>query len=444
MITPIGARPDIAALRGTPRRSRLLAIAALALAVRLLAAWSIPFSRGGGDPNFAPDEYAHFEVVRALAAGDAPVWPRSASVYSVFPPSQYLVQAATFAAARALGLLTHLQRAVPDDPSCAGIVWARLGSALLGAVFVLLLSRSTGRIMQDERDGLLVGALAALYPQHVFVSSCCNADILTLTAGMFLLDALTAWAFRGEGSAGLPRIGLGCGLVTIAKLSGFYLLIPALAWVAIARARKPAATTDAGSLPARPHGASLAVAAAAAVCVAAPFLLWNTLRNGGDPLGLHAYSRYLAEVVHPKTMLQLPRGMLLFAKASLASSYGLFGNMSLPLPAAANIVFASLALFGLAVSLRARPREPLRRRLASCLLGAAALNLAFEFAKCLLVDFQPQGRYLLLPVLGCASAALLAPGRRWPRLRLAWPALFLSVIAASSLEMQWLLYSRGR
>ena len=69
-------------LEGTPSLRSLAAIAALAAAVRLFAAWAIPFSAGSGDPNFAPDEAQHFKVIRDLSAGRASVWPESLSVYS--------------------------------------------------------------------------------------------------------------------------------------------------------------------------------------------------------------------------------------------------------------------------------------------------------------------------------------------------------------------------
>lgn len=76
---------------------KLIAPLLLGGAIRFWIAWTLPVG-SGADPNCAPDEAAHFEAVRALAAaGRAPGEP----VYRVFPPSQYLVQAATLHAAGA-------------------------------------------------------------------------------------------------------------------------------------------------------------------------------------------------------------------------------------------------------------------------------------------------------------------------------------------------------
>ena len=179
-------------LEGTPSRNQLLGVAALACAVRLFAACAIPFDRGPGDPNFAPDENGHLTVIRALAHGEVPVWPRSASSYSVFPPTQYAAQAGTFA----------LGRALVAQPS---IVWARLGSVLLGIAGSLLLARAGGRFLRDQRAGTLAGIAAALYPQYAFVTAYCNADAYTIFAGLLLVDALAAFAGAAAARRDRPR-----------------------------------------------------------------------------------------------------------------------------------------------------------------------------------------------------------------------------------------------
>jgi hypothetical protein len=71
---------------------------------------------------------------------------------------------------------------------------------------------------------------------------------------------------------------------------------------------------------------------------------------------------------------------------------------------------------------------------------AAALNVLSELAKCLLIDFQPQGRYLLLPTLLLACVAIAAPSRRWPR----WPQLFIAVLAVAAVTMELQLATKGR
>ena len=393
-------------LEGTPTARQLAAVAVLACAVRCFAAAAIPFATGGGDPNFAPDESAHFLVARDLAFARAPVWPASSSVYSVFPPTQYAAQAATL----------MLARAFIREP---GIFWARLGSVLLGVGGVLLLARSAGRFSRDARSGVLAGAAAALYPQFAFVTSYCNADAFTIFAGLLLVDALAAWSARGESGAGLAYVGAAAGLVLTAKVNGFYLLVPAAAWVL---SRRPSL---------RDSIRSIAIAA----LVAAPFLLWNAARTAGDPLGVRLYAKFMAEVWRPQTLFQIPHGLWEFFRLAASSAIGVFGNMSLPLPAPLRFAIAALLAFGTAAAVRWPPS-----RAATFLAAAAALNLLSELAKCALVDFQPQGRYLLVPALLLTCVAVLAPARRWPP----WAFAALAVLAVSTATMEWQLATRGR
>jgi 4-amino-4-deoxy-L-arabinose transferase-like glycosyltransferase len=404
-------------LEGTPSLRSLAAIAALAAAVRLFAAWAIPFSAGSGDPNFAPDESQHFLVIRHLSEGRAPVWPDSPSVYSVFPPSQYAMQAATLWLGRAL---PDVRRLPGQGPDAVGIFWARAGSVLLGVAGSVLLARTAGAFLRDARAGILAGAAAALYPQYAFVTSYCNADACTIFAGVLLVDALATWAVRGEGAAGLGYVGAAAGAVLSGKVSGFYLLLPATILV----------------LSRRPPLRALLRSCALAAFVAGPWLLWNAVRTGGDAFGVRLYGKLLADVWRPQTLLEIPHGATKFAYLMASSAIGVFGNMSLPLPWALRGAIGAVVLAGVLIAARTRPWSPAAKFIA----GAALANLGSELAKCLLVDFQPQGRYVLVPVLLLICVAVIAPARHWRR----WPAVFLAVLAVSTLTMEWQLFARGR
>jgi 4-amino-4-deoxy-L-arabinose transferase-like glycosyltransferase len=404
-------------LEGTPPWRWVAAIAALAAAVRLFAAWAIPFSAGSGDPNFAPDEAHHFQVIRDLSVGRAPVWPDSPSIYSVFPPSQYLIQATTLRLGRAL---PDLRRVPGHGPDAAGIFWARAGSVLLGVAGSVLLGRTAGAFLRNARAGILAGAAAALYPQYAFVTSYCNADACTIFAGLLLVDALALWAIRGEGVAGLGYVGAAAGAVLSEKVSGFYLLLPAAILV----------------LSRRPPLRALLQSCALAALVAVPWLLWNAVRTGGDAFGVRLYGKFMADVWRPQTLLEIPHGAARFAYMTASSAIGVFGNMSLPLPWPLRGAIGAAVLAGVLIAARTRPWSPAAKFIA----GVTLANLGSELAKCLLVDFQPQGRYVLVPVLLLISVALIAPARRWPR----WPAAFLAVLTVSTLTMEWQLTARGR
>jgi hypothetical protein len=291
---------------------------------------------------------------------------------------------------------------------------------LLGVAGSLLLARAAGRFVRDRRAGTLAGVAAALYPQYAFVTAYCNADAYTIFAGLLLVDALAAWAARGEGAGGLAYVGAAAGVVLSAKVNGFYLLAPAALWV----------------LARRPPLAALARATALGLAIAVPPLAWNAARTGGDAFGVQRYSLFMAEVWRPQTLLQIPHGAATFAYLISSSAIGVFGNMSLPLPWPLRGGIGALIACGALVAARTRPWS----RGARFVAAAAVLNVLSELAKCVLVDFQPQGRYLLLPALLLTTVALLGPARRWPR----WPALFLAVLALGALTMEWQLATRGR
>jgi len=408
-------------LEGAPSLRSLAAIAALAAAVRLFAAWAIPFSAGSGDPNFAPDEAHHFAVIRDLSEGRAPVWPHSPSVYSVFPPSQYLIQAATLRLGRAF---PDLRRLPGRGPDAVGIFWARAGSVLLGVAGSVLLARTAGASFRNAPAGTLAGAAAALYPQYAFVTSYCNGDAYTIAAGLLLVDALVRWDSGAKERGGLGYVGAAAGAVLTGKVSGFHLLLPAAVWI----------------LSQRPPLSALLRSAAVAGVVAIPWLGWNAIRTGGDVLGVRLYARYMAEVWHPQMLSQMPGGFRLFVRMIVNSSIGVFGNMSLPLPWPLRTAIAASVLVGAPLAARQLFRDPAQRRAVWFLAGAILVSLSAELLKSLRFDFSPQGRYVLIPVLLVAAAAAAGLARRWPR----WALVFPGVLALSTLTMEWQLATKGR
>ncbi|HET9598173.1 MAG TPA: glycosyltransferase family 39 protein [Anaeromyxobacteraceae bacterium] len=410
----------------------LLALVALALALRLAMAWTIPLAAGGPDPNCAPDERAHFTFVRALAAGRAPTWPdETDSIYGAFLPTPYLLHAALLAAGRdAVGP----GRFAPAEPWARGYQAARLGSALLGALACAALALAAGTWTSSRGASLVVGAAAALYPQFVFLGAYTNADAFTLCAGALHAWAVARWATRGEGAPGLAAVGATAGLVLVGKMSGYFLLPPTAAWLTWAAVARRA--------PARALGAALLASAAVAV----PVLSWNAVRNGGDVLGLGRYHRFLAEVFGGHDGRSEPRAWELFRWYLTHSAFGTFRNMDVHLPGRFFAVAWGLFAAGVAVGLArlARADRPTRRG-AAWLALTVATNLALVAYNCFFVDFSPQGRYVLLSVLLLAGVAIWAPVAPLSRiggarLRWVWPAACLAFLTASAIQAEVLVY----
>ena len=396
------------------------------MALRLVAAWAIPLGFG---PNFncAPDEAGHFWAARELALGHAATWPESLSIYSAYLPAPYLAHAA------ALALLGRLDRPwLYRMPLAAervrGYPLARLGSILLGAITVVALALAAARWTESRVAGVTAGAVAALYPQLVFVDAYTNGDAYTVAAGALLALALARWARAGETDVGLGAVAAALGAVVLGKPNGYAFIPPTIAWLASAGARR------------RLTGAALGRALTIVAAVAGPMLAWNALRNGGDVLGLERYQRFLTGPYRPTVAATIPGAFSTFACLLATSAFGRFANMSLPLDTP--LLAAALALFvvGTAAALvRLRSADGTTARGALWLAASVATSLGLAAYNSWWIDFQPQGRYVLLGAVLATIAASWAPtglrGRPWR----AWPLVYVAFLAVAALETELLL-----
>jgi len=410
-------------VNGRLRRIDLLAISLAALLPRLFLSWTIPLAGGLEDPNCAPDEAQHFVVVRALARGHVPSFSEIAVPYAAYPPTNYAVQALCLAA------LTHLPcpgRFPARDPAIGGYFFARLGSVILGMISALLLACAASGWDGTRRTGLAAGLVVAWWPQSAFLGSYVNGDIMTVTAGAGLALSLAHWVRAGEKETGLAAVGIASGLVLLGKPYGYCLLPPAALWIA---SRLWRCSLTIGPLL---RSTSLAV------LIAGPVLLWNGIRNGGDPLGTRTFTRFL-------TMVPWPNGRPVpnihgFIEWFGKSSFGVFRNGNLQMPRPYYLLAAALVLAGLAMAwLRVDWARPGTRRAALWLGASLAINLALIVYMSWFVDFQPQGRYAMLSVLLVAIVSVTVPARTSSRFPgNVWAAgclafLFLSVIEAARL-----------
>lgn len=412
------------------RPAEILLMGVLALALRLAASWLIPLGSGTPDPNCAPDEGSHFEIVAGLVEGRALVFPRDTqSPYGCFPPVPYLVHAGALALGRIGADPDALVRHPAREPRYRGYGLARLGSVGLGVLTVLLLAAAAARWTGSRRCGVVAGLVATLYPQAIFLSAYNNADSYTLAAGALFLFALARWARAGEGDAGLGLLGAAAGFVLTGKLSGFFLLPTTALWVGWAVLQRRA----------RPIAALGAVATALAV--AGPPLLWHALHTGADPFGLTLYRQWRdAYPAAAVTGAEVSGAAGKFVRWLAISSFARFRNMDLGLPPLLYGLFALFWVGGIAVALRGIGAESQRTRRGAFWLGATVvLNLALVAWNCWSVSFSPQGRYVLLSALTTSGIAAWAPLRAGGRGRI-WTAAFLgflAVAALSSLAVLW-------
>jgi 4-amino-4-deoxy-L-arabinose transferase-like glycosyltransferase len=401
-------------------------LAVLALLPSLVSVWSIPLGAALLDASCAPDESAHMEQVAALFDGRTGVWPERPSRMSMYLPTPYAPHLSGLAVARAGADAPWMYRLPLTDETYRGYPLARLGSVVLGTLAVLALAAATAAATGSRDAGRFAGVIAALYPQRFFVASYVNNDVGTFAAGAFLALALARWLRDGEGTFGLPLVGVACGAVLLAKPSGYVLLPPTACWVAWAVIH--------GRVPMR----EVARAGLIAIAIATPLLVWNAVRNGGlDPLGIGTYRRFVAS--DDWHGLVLPEhAPFLFLRALARSSFMKFSNMSLAIPGWLYAPWLVSVPIGLWLGLRRLGGAPASaRRAMAWIASTAVLGLAAMVYECFWIDFSPQGRYVLLPIVILTLAAWLAAtsgGDRVARRR--WAIGYLAVVALWSL---WLL-----
>jgi len=406
----------------------LLLVVLIATALRLGAAWAIPLGRA---PSFncAPDEAGHYWAAHELALGHDATWPANDSIYSVYPPAPYLAHAAAYALLVPYADRPWMYREPPALERIHGYPLVRLGSVLLGALTVLLLGLAAHAWTGSSAAALTAGAVAALYPQLLFVGAYTNGDAYTVAAGALLVLTLARWARAGEGEAHLVLLAVATAAVVLGKPSGYPLLAATLCWIGW--------TALHGSIG---RGPMLRALAAAIVC-AGPLLAWNAMRTGGDVLGLAHYRAFLRGPYQPTAATDVAHPIATFIRLLASSAFGRFANMSLPLPTPTLGAALVLLLVGLAAAVGSlRHADGPTKRGALWLAGSSVLAVTLVALNSWRVDFQPQGRYLLLSAVLLTVVAVWAPcGRRRRPWRL-WPALYLGFLALAALQTEILLF----
>jgi 4-amino-4-deoxy-L-arabinose transferase-like glycosyltransferase len=328
------------------------------------------------------------------------------AIYAVFPPVQYVLQEVTFwIGSRALNrsVHRHLGRVPPTDGAFDGYQYARWGSILLGLATIYLFAKSASYWTERKSAPLLAGLVVAMHPQFAFVGATVNADAMTIAAGALLVCSLSYWACSGEGARGLTGIGAAAGLILLSKPYLWFCVIPTAFWIGSALRR--------GSLPVRALGRAVAAGAA----VSLPFIAWNVHRLGGDALGLAHFEEFMLHEWSGDPGRVLPHAGRRFLNSLATSAIGNFANLNVPLPTVCIGLAWLMIGIGAAVALRRAWLADVRyRRLALWLIACVVINLSMVAYESWFVDFQPQGRYILLNVLMLACVACLGavPGAK--------------------------------
>ncbi len=394
----------------------ILALAALLLAVFLLyfndTTSLLPLDAG-------PDEAAHNDAAKFILEHkrlavlpddqDQLLFTRYGGTRSLRPPLSYLMSA--------------VMAAIHPAHKVNMVVALRKGSAVLGALTVVLVFVTLWIYFASWRLALLGAALVGFLPQFAFISSYNNDDSGAIFAGSALILALVLLHRKGLNVWTALTGGGAAGLVLLAKQSAWMLLPIALAYVLLFVRARPMRMLRLSSL-----------ALCALVLCGGWWILHNMYHYGpGDPFAMRITATMADQYAHfspDREFGYAPQGVgyadLLFNHDNfLVKTYkSTIGNLDWlrlrvgPLHYALYlfVFFVAIAYYPLkgAASIRSRVggRDVPRTRdfvFELLMLAAVALQFFMYLWANIHNDIQVQGKYLLpviVAVLIPFSAAL--------------------------------------
>ncbi len=310
----------------------------------------------------------------------------------------------------------------------------RLLSVLLGVATVYFTYRlAREAVPTREEVALAAAALVGFTPMFLFISASVNNDNLAITLSAAAVWLMARWLRRGgpPPAAEAALMGLLAGGAALSKVSalGLWPLAGAAmvgaAWsrAAPAPAGDPILRDDGTHPPVRPSSSALrlfsllrglAIMFAVALLVSG-WWFWRNYRLYGDWLGWTAFLDLVGRRPHPATLAQLWGERVGFVQAY----WGLFGGVSLPMPAWTYWVLNALA--GLAaVGLAWAALQALRRRripFTSVLLGALLLGwiglIFLGLIRWTSLTWASQGRLVFPAISAIGVLAAYGLARLW-------------------------------
>ncbi|HKA14308.1 MAG TPA: glycosyltransferase family 39 protein [Myxococcota bacterium] len=296
----------------------------------------------------------------------------------------------------------HGYREFATDGSLEPLRVLRTTSLAFGLLTVILTFAAVWRLSRDARFALLTSSLVAFDPQFLFSSGYFGNDPAAAAVGAAALWII-ARALEEPDGPGRRHYLAGGALIAVGALTKTSTLagLAAAAVTLVAIDQRPRRTVSIDA----------AIAAAIALLLAGPYVVWASEHRGGF-LGVNAVVASAVGMVRAEHFGgQLAFLLGIYWDWTLESFWARFGWFNVAVPKATYLAFFALTWTGVLGLIAGRyplPADALRTRaLRAYLLAAFGLTFAGHFAMNLAI-VNPQGR-LLFPAIA-QIAFLLAIG----------------------------------
>jgi 4-amino-4-deoxy-L-arabinose transferase-like glycosyltransferase len=312
------------------------------------------------------------------------------------PPLAYVVPAAGYA--------------VLDRPG-PGLAWFRIVNALLGAVLAVVAYGAARRAFPGAPFAAPLAGLAAVaLPSVAIMTATANNDVLAAVLAVAAVGAAAALARRGGTVREHLLLGVLIGVAALTKASGLALVVPA----AVAAVIAP-------GIDRRGQVTRVEATGAAAALVFLPWAIRNLVEYG-DLVGTGAFAEF-----NTKPGLDIGGVGILFGadptlpganpfwSALWRSAVGVLGWTDVLLPGWAYWGAAAAAIVGggaAAAWLVGRGATGAERRASAVVLSALGAYVAGAAWFAMTTDYQPQGRYIVAPLVLAVGLVGASGGRR--------------------------------
>ncbi len=284
---------------------------------------------------------------------------------------------------------------------------ARLTSIMFGVIAAIFIRCSARLLFDGHKHKMLIGNMAliffALLPQVTFLSSYVNNDIIAL-AGVSMIIYACLFVYKREiTNASLVWFGVGTVCAVLGYLNSYGFVLVGALYILLRLTQQYKRTKNTKALVIQ-----IIFAAGIPLLICLPFFIRNMVLYHGDILGMATFrAEYTKWVEQTGIILQNPykEGLVHLVTHTLwipdtTKSFilGYFGGWSkgiAPVQYWPYYLLIVSGLIGFVAHLLKTKKSHERRVLIWLIATGITITIALNFYYTLMIDYQPQGRYII-------------------------------------------------